>query len=109
MIVKKYSGEIRKADALMMASEIVSNDTQIVIVYSRQDNYKIAVTEDNYVFDSKSGYYCNTTHWYYKTSSGVRNSTNNYLTLEEMVEEIIGHVNHDLEDGESIRVFIETL
>ena len=108
MILKTFSGAIHKADALMMASEIVSNDSQIVIVYSRQENNgKVAVTEDNYVFDD--GYYCNTTHWYYKTSSGVRNSTNNYLSLEEMVEEIIGHVNHDLEDEESIRVFIETI
>lgn len=107
MIKKEFCGFLHKADVLMMASEIVSNDTQIVIVYSREENGRVAVVEDNYVFD---GYcYCNTTHWYYKTSSGVRNSTNNYLTLEEMVEEIIGHVNHDLEDGESIRVFIETL
>ena len=107
MIKREFSGAIHKADALMMASEIVSNDSQIVIVYSRQENGKVAVIEDNYVFDD--GYYCNTTHWYYKTSSGVRNSTNNYLTLEKMVEEIIGHANYDLEDGESIRVFIETI
>ena len=107
MICKEFSGAIHKADALMMASEIVSNDTQIVIVYSREENGKVAVVEDNYVFDD--GYYCNTTHWYYKTSSDVRNSTKNYLSLEEMVEEIIGHANHDLEDGESIRVFIETI
>lgn len=110
MILTEFSGAIHKADVLMMASEIVSNDSQIVIVYSRQEeNGKVAVIEDNYVFDGKSGCYCHTTHWYYKTSSGVRNSTNNYLTLEKMVEEIIGHANYDLEDGESIRVFIETI
>lgn len=109
MIVKEFSGEIHKADVLMMASEIVSNDTQIVIVYSRQENGKVAVTEDNYVFDGKSEYYCNFTHWYYKTSSEVRNTTNNYLTLEEMVEEIVDYLNSDFEDGESIRVFIETI
>ena len=108
MIKREFSGEIHKADVLMMASEIVSNDSQIVIAYSRQEeNGKVAVIEDNYVFDD--GYYCNTTHWYYKTSSGVRNSTKNYLSLEKMVEEIVEYVNGDFEDGESIRVFIETL
>ena len=108
MIKKEFYREIQKVDALMMASEVVNNDCQIVIVYSRrEDSGKVAVTENNYVFD---GYcYCNTTHWYYKTSSGVRNSTTNYLTLEEMINEIIDRVNHDLEDEESIRVFIETL
>lgn len=109
MIVKEVSGEIHKVDVLMMASEIVSNDTQIVIVHSREENGKIAVTEDNYVFDGKSEYYCNFTHWYYKTSSDVRNTTNQYLTLEEMVEEIVDYLNSDFEDGESIRVFIETI
>lgn len=109
MIIKEFSGEIHKADVLMMASEIVSNDTQIVIVCSREENGKTAITEDNYVFDGKSEYYCNFTHWYYKTSSGVRNSTNNYLTLEEMVDEIVEYVNGDFEDGESTRVFIETI
>ena len=108
MIKKEFNEKIRKVDALMMALEVANNDCQIVIVYSRKEgNDKVAVTEDNYVFD---GYcYCNTTHWYYKTSSGFRNSTTNYLSLEEMVNEIIDRVNYDLKDEESIRVFIETL
>lgn len=110
MIIKEFSGEIHKADVLMMASEIVSNDTQIVIVYSRQENNgRVAVTEDNYVFDGKSRFYCNFTHWYYKTSSEVRNTTNQYLTLEEMVEEIVGYVNGDFEENETLKVFIETI
>lgn len=109
MIIKEFSGEIRKTDVLMMASEIVSNDTQIVIVYSREENGKTAITEDNYVFDGKSGYYCNFTHWYYKTSSGVRNTTNDYLTLEEMVEEIVEYVNGDFEENENLKVFTETI
>lgn len=108
-MIKKEFKVVQKADVLMMASEIVSNDTQIVITYSRPENGKTAVIENNYVFD-KSGYFKNTTHWYYKTSSEIRNFTDNYLTLEEMIDEIMVFINEgDFEDEESIRVFIETV
>lgn len=107
-IIKEFDKEAKKSDVLMMASEIVSNDTQIVVLYSRPESGKTAVTEYNYSFDGWS--YKKTTHWYYKTSSGVRNSTDNYLlNLEEMISEIMNFLEGGLEDGESLKVFLETI
>ena len=109
MIIKELSKYIERTDVLMMASEIVSNGTQIVILYSRPESGKTVVLEKDYVFNVADGYYKETTHHYYKTSSGVRNSTDNYLLLEEMIEEIMNFLDGDLEEGESLRVFIETI
>ena len=75
--------EIGKSDVLMMASEIVSNDKQLVVIYSRPESGKTVVMEKDYVFNVADGYYKETTPHYYKTSSGVRNSTDNYLSLDE--------------------------
>lgn len=108
MILKEFN-KVTKSDVLMMASDIVSNNHQIVVVLAVEENGKVAITEDNYVFDGKSEFYTHFTHWYYKTSSDVRNSTNNYLTLEEMVDEIVNYVNGDFEENETLKVFIETI
>ena len=108
MITKEFKVEgIKKADVLMMASEIVSNDKQIVVLYSRPECGKTAVVEKNYTFND--GCYKKTTHWYYQTSSGVRNSSDDYLTLEEMISDIMSFLEGDLEEGESLKVFIETI
>ena len=108
MITKEFNRkEIKKADVLMMASEIVSENKQIVVLYSRPENGKTAILEKNYQY--ADGLYKETTHWYYRTSSGVRNSADNYLLLEEMIGEIMSFIDGDLEDGESLKVFIETL
>ena len=106
-MIKKEFEKIEKKDVLMMASDIVSNDTQIVVLYSRPESGKTAVTEYNYEFDGWD--YKKTTHWYYRTSSGVSNSTDDYLTLDEMIIEIMSLTDGDLEDGESLKVFNETI
>lgn len=106
MILKEFK-DIKKSDVLMMASDIVSNDDQITVLYSRPESEKTAVVEKNYLFND--GWYKETTHWYYRTSSDVRNSTDDYLTLEEMISEIMNFLDGDLEESESLRVFIETI
>lgn len=106
-IIKEFSKEAKKSDVLMMASDIVSNrDAQIVVLYSRPESGKTAVREYNYEFDGWD--YKKTTHWYYKTSSGFRSSMSDYpLNLEEMISDIMEFLEGDLEEGESIEVFLE--
>lgn len=100
--------ELTKADALKMASKIVSNNAKICIVYSRQENQRTVALEKDYVFDS-CGYYKRNSCSYYKTSSDVASYTDDYLTLDEMITELLDFCKGDLEEGESLNVFIETI
>lgn len=99
--------ELTKADALKMASKIVSNNAKICIVYSRQENQTVAF-EITYTFDT-CGYYKKNSCSYYKTSSDVASYTDDYLTLDEMITELLDFCKGDLEEGESLNVFIETI
>lgn len=93
-----------------MASEIVSNNHQIVALDSKVEDGKIAITEDNYLWDGESEFYTHFTHHYYKTSSDVRNTTVDYITLEELVEELVSYANAPLDYVEEwFRLFLETI
>ena len=104
--IEKSYDEIEKADVLRMASAIVSDtQTQIVIIYSRPESGKTVVREYNYSFDGWD--YKKTTHGYYKSSSEFKTMSDDPLTLDEMIKDILTFLEGDLEDGESLKVFLE--